>query len=103
MGGFDLALLVVNWLVLGNASCRLQGVNGALLKIPSIGTTYEDFDSFGMVYGAACLQCVCLFLTGGVCLVFIGDGGAWKWQETTINQVLKAMRPKLDTLKNFHF
>ena len=38
------------WIVLGNTFYRLQGVKRVLLKTPSIGTTYEDFDSFGVVY-----------------------------------------------------
>ena len=54
MGGFNLVLLGVNWLMLGNVSCKLQGVGGVLLKIPSIWTTYEIFDSFSMAYEATC-------------------------------------------------
>ena len=58
MGGFNLVLLGVNWLMLGNVSCKLQGVSGVLLKIPSIWITQEIFDNFGVAYEEACAYSV---------------------------------------------
>ena len=46
--------------VFGHASCKLQGVSGMLLKVPSIWITQEFFDNFGVAYEAV-YACVVIF------------------------------------------